>query len=100
MGWNATLGVWAASDRFADDGERLMMLALARFADDDGCCFPSVPTLAEMIGRTDRGARLILRRLEARGEIETEMSRGGKGRSSRYRLAKLNPENAETDLPG
>ncbi len=74
-----------------EGGELLVLLALADFADDDGLCWPSVATIAEKSRLTERGTRGIIRRLEQKGFLSSEISRGGKGSSNRYYVMP-NPE--------
>lgn len=47
--------------------ERLVLLALADFADDEGACWPGVGTLMERTGMSRRGVHKVLARLEADG---------------------------------
>src|SRR5690554_1981590 len=68
--------VW---DRFPGKGsERLLMLALADCANDDGASiYPSVPTLASKAAMTDRRVRQILAVLRDAGWIAIDQQ--GKG---------------------
>lgn len=63
--------------------EKLVLLCLADFADDDGVCWPSVETLIERTGLSDRCVREQLKRLEAAGLIERDRR---VGQSATYRL--------------
>src|SRR5262249_22305654 len=54
--------VWTHSQR--KDGELLVMLALADFANDAGECWPSILTLAQKARLTERQTRRVLKRLE------------------------------------
>ena len=74
--------VWAQSRR--RDGELLVMLALADFANDAGECWPSIPVLAEKARLTDRQVRRVLNSLEETGEIRRIRSTGGRNKRSRY----------------
>lgn len=79
--------------------DRLVLLAVADFADDNtGRCWPSVARLASMCRMTERGVRNVLRRLEAGGYLETDISRGGRSATNRYRVV-INPER-ECNKPG
>lgn len=83
--------------------DRLMLLALADNANDEGLCWPSVPTLARKCAVRERSAQRTIRRLEEDGFIQTDARRG---RSSVYRLvgARLTPDVGDTpdagDTPG
>lgn len=68
-----------------DQGELLVLLALADFADDSGVCWPSIRSVAQKARLTERGAQKIMRRLEARRYIEREES-AGRGGTNRYRI--------------
>ena len=74
--------VWAQSRR--RDGELLVMLALADFANDAGECWPSIPVLAAKARLTDRQVRRVLNSLEETGEIRRIRSTGGRNKRSRY----------------
>lgn len=62
--------IWASSS--AKSSSRLMLLALADYADDDGYCYPSIARLAVKCMLTERGVQLILRYLERSGELVTQ----------------------------
>lgn len=58
--------------------DRLVLLALADWANDQNRCWPSMPRIAEKTGLDGRTARRVMQRLEAAGFITTER-RPGKG---------------------
>lgn len=68
-----------------DREELLVFLVLADHADERGMCYPSMETIGRKARMTDRGARNVVRRLEAAGYLTIEKG-GGRGRSSRYHL--------------
>lgn len=61
----------------------LILLALADFADDNGICWPEVPTLAAKARVSDRRAIDIIQALEKDGAIIYQRG-GGRGRRSLY----------------
>lgn len=77
--------VWAQSSR--KDGELLVLLALADFANDQGECWPSMPVLAQKARLTDRQTRKVLNKLEEIGEIRRIRSTGGRNKRNRYIVA-------------
>ena len=81
MGHRAT--AWAWRQPVATSTMRLVLLALADYAGDDGKAYPSQLTLAERTVLTDRSVRAALAQLEAAGFIERK-KRGSraKGRTS------------------
>jgi hypothetical protein len=84
--------VWAHSQR--KDGELLVMLALADFANDAGESWPSIPVLAAKARLTDRQARRVLIKLEQAGEIRCVKSNGGRNRRNHYFIClSENPDN-------
>lgn len=76
--------VWESGRQ--DGGSLLVLLALADFADDDGYCWPAVGTIAEKSRLSERHTRKILRQLEQEHEIESEQGRGGRGKTTRYKV--------------
>jgi hypothetical protein len=71
--------VWVLQHSEAKLGARLVLIALAEFAHDDGTkAFPSVETLSERARMSRRGVQAALRSLEADGSIEqTGTTRSG-----------------------
>lgn len=76
---------WVWENGPQDPVERLVLLALADFADDHGSCYPSMIGIGAKACVTERGARGIVRRLEAAGWVETHVG-GGRGGKSRYQI--------------
>lgn len=75
--------------------DRLVLLALAdRAQADTGCCNPSMADIAARCGMSDRGARKVVRRLEASGWLEVDVNRG-RGNRSRYRAILRPPQAPE-----
>jgi len=63
--------VWEHSK--AEGSALLLLLAIADFAHDDGSgAFPSVDTLAKKCRQTPRNTQILLRKLEASGELITD----------------------------
>lgn len=54
--------------------------------------WPSIPTLARLIGRSVTQTRTGLQALVKRGHLDAEITRGGKGNTSRYRPVILVPK--------
>lgn len=81
--------VWSHSRH--KGSELLLLIAIADFADDSGRAFPSITRLAQKVRLSPRAVRMLIRRLEASGELTVE--RGcGRGRSSVYRIRVGNGE--------
>jgi Helix-turn-helix domain len=59
--------VWDSSS--AKGGARLVLLALADHANDEGYCYPSLSRLARKSRLSERNVQFILRDLETRGEL-------------------------------
>lgn len=76
---------WAC-EAVSDGPELLVLLALANFANDEGVCWPSMAELGSRARMSERSARRYIRRLEEKGLLECPSTKGGKGRSNRYRL--------------
>jgi hypothetical protein len=73
--------VWESSNTAGT--KRLMMVALADHANDEGYCYPSVIRLAVKCNCTERNAQILLRELEDTGELTVEVS-AGRGNKSAY----------------
>lgn len=81
------------------DGERLVLLALADNADDEGICWPKVSTIASRLDRSSRTIRKRMSELEDKGYLERSQRRRDNGSmtSNLFRLP-LPPE-ARDQLP-
>lgn len=94
---------WVFENGPKDPSERLVLLALADYATDNGEWSPSMIGIAEKAGMTERGARGVIRRLEDGGWIEVRVG-GGRGGRSHYRVLMgraANPEpETRNDKPG
>ena len=73
--------VWESSS--AKGGARLVLLALADFANEEGYCYPSIERLALKSALTGRNVQLILRNLETRGELVVLLG-AGRGNVNAY----------------
>ena len=72
--------------------DKLTMVILADYADDEGECFPGHKRIAHRLNMSESGARKILYRLRDEGEVEIEEGSGIKtktGNTNRYRLVKF-----------
>lgn len=93
---------WVFENGPKDPSERLVLLALADYAADNGEWAPSMIGIAEKAGMTERGARGVIRRLEEGGWIAVKVG-GGRGGKSQYRVLMgiKNPEQeTRNDKPG
>jgi hypothetical protein len=78
---------------------KLVLLALADFADEVGHCWPGMARLVEMTGLSERAVRANLRALEDAGTIKT--TRGdGRGHTSRYALQINAAPERGREMPG
>lgn len=77
---------WALEDAPVQNAtERLVLIALANYADERGRCHPAVFTLARLSLLSERGVQKVLRRLEEGEIIATEAQVGPLGTNA-YRL--------------
>jgi predicted transcriptional regulator len=72
---------------------KLVLLALADWANDEGACWPSIATLERRCGLSDRGVRNVLEELEAEGRLRRVQ------RAGRSTMFHLTPEGRALD-PG
>lgn len=83
-GWRFVHAAWrTGEENNLPPCARLVLLALARHADHDGECFPSVPRLAGLVGLSTRQVQRYLRDLAERGLVDIERKRG---RANHYTL--------------
>jgi hypothetical protein len=83
VSFKVTNWVWARSE--SRNGARLVMLALADRADDNGYCWPSIDDLAERTKLSPRAVQKAIAVLAELGELDVENG-GGRHRSNRYRI--------------
>ena len=76
--------VWERPD--LDPYERLILLALADHADDEGVCYPSISRLVDRTGMAERGVQKVLKRLTEKGHLAVETNAGRKG-TNRYSIS-------------
>lgn len=69
--------------------DRLVLLALADHAGDDGSCYPSIARLCQRTGLGERAVQKALKRLRDAGQITAKIG-GGRGNSTLYTIT-LNP---------
>lgn len=69
--------------------DRLVMLALADHAGDDGICYPSIARLCQRTGLGERAVQGIIKRLKDAGHITAKIG-GGRGNATAYTI-RLNP---------
>lgn len=77
--------VWSSPRRGT---RKLLLLALARFAygDDYGVCWPSIATLAQMIGENEDWTEVLTKQAEADGDVFRKPGRG-RGNTTIYGIA-------------
>ena len=85
MSIRITSRVWDCATGYAA-GELLVLLALADFSDDDGLCWPSVPTIAEKSRLSTRQVYRVLDGLCRDGVVSKLGEGGGKGKTTQYRV--------------
>lgn len=73
------------------DSEKLVLLALADCANDEGACWPSMKTLTEKCSKSDRTIQAAIKDLVGKGHL-TRIERPGKG--CLYRVHPSTPEAA------
>lgn len=62
---------------------KLLLLAFAEFANDEGVCWPGIPLLADYINETERHTRTLIKGLISAGELAHRPG-GGRGNRTVY----------------
>lgn len=93
-GYKATEIAWSAD--VGSSAERLTLLALAKWANDDLTCFPSVPTLAAETKLNAKTIRESLKRLDDAGFIRINRQAG---RNSVYVITPTKIGSTKTVVP-
>ena len=75
--------VWDRTD--LQTGEKMVLLALADWSNDEGHCWPSVSRLAQRCALGDRQVRRIIKKFEADGVLSVR----NRGRRSNYYILNL-----------
>lgn len=68
---------------------RLALMLIADYADEDHICWPSISTMAEEMGCSDRTVQRVIAMLVDKGllQVESRHAVNGRQQSNRYRLA-------------
>lgn len=83
MAWKVTKRIWDTA-REIKQSDKLLLLALAEFADEQSVCWPSYETLAEMIGVNRRSAIRIVENLEEWGHIYIDQHAVGRSNTNTF----------------
>ncbi len=78
--------------------ERLIMLALADHADDEGRCYPSIARLCQRTGLSERATQTNIKKLVEAGYIRIVIG-GGKGNANLYFVSANPAASAPFDAP-
>lgn len=69
---------------------RFVMLVMADYANDEGHCWPSIPSVADKACMSERSAYRVINELISEGWLEV-VSGGGRGKTNRY-MVRTNPD--------
>lgn len=81
MSWQATKAVWEHSKQTGYG--KLLMLAIAEYASEDGRCWPSIETLASKINVEPRSVKRLISQAEESGELQINRNIG-RGNTNEY----------------
>jgi hypothetical protein len=79
--------------------EKLVLLSLADFANDEGECWPKIPTVAHKCSITEQACSNIIKRLAARGFLSLVRRRGRGNSNSFYLHVARGKEAGSTGIP-
>jgi hypothetical protein len=68
------------------DARQVTLITLANYADEEGFCWPSIPTLAAIARRSIKQQKRIMRWLSDAGRIKVITSGCGRGHRTRYQV--------------
>ena len=83
MSWQATKAVWENTKQTGYG--KLLMLAIAEFADANGRCWPSIETLAERVDVKPRSVKRLIAQAEEDGELSVDRN-SGRGNTNEYTI--------------
>lgn len=79
---------WAFEQPIKDAGEKFVLIAIAKHADENMQCYPSIARLAKLTGFSDSTVKLKLKALEKSGYLRVQRrTKNGKTTSNLYFLA-------------
>lgn len=78
--------VWDLPDPDLANSRLLILLAMADHANDNGVCWPSIPTLAQRARISERQTQRVIQWLIHHGYVEITIKGNGKGHSNMYQL--------------
>lgn len=87
--------------RITSQGDLVILLALADFCNDEGYCWPSIPTIARKTRASIRGVYYTLKKLQSQGLVRL-VSGGGRHKTNQYFIPlqglhrlEINPANGD-----
>ena len=83
---------WVLYESKSEGNARLVMLALADNADEEGACWPAIPTIAHKARVSERTVQRCLRELAESGELVVAIGGGGRA-SNHYQLVMSSGDN-------
>lgn len=84
--------VWSYKD--LRGSEKLVLLAIADYADKSGFCWPSIDTIADKAGLKRRQTQTIVASLEKAGYLKIDRPKTGRTHTSRYTVLQKGANNA------
>jgi hypothetical protein len=91
---------WARDQVVGGGTTKLVLLLLADYADDDGCCWPGIETVAEKAEINEKSVRRHLQKLEKRGMLERTRRRRSDGTMGTYRYRLIIGPRDQNQPPG
>lgn len=77
---------WAFEQKIKSPGQKLVLVALANFADDKGHCFPSYATVGKISGQSERTVMRHMASLEEAGLVSRQRRRRKDGSLGTYNI--------------
>jgi hypothetical protein len=90
---------WVVDECTATGPVRMLLLVLARYVDEAGRCYPSVPVIARGMQLQRRQTIKVVKEAVGQGYLAIDQKGLGRGHSTHYRLLRPGAEKVQSNAP-